>query len=126
MADITVILKNKDGFISLNRPAPIEEIKNAEAELNVRFSEEYKKYVLEFGAASFIGHELTGICTVKAYDVINVTKQAREEFPDGSNNRYVVEYTGVDNIYIWQDTKGYVYCGDEKIYDSLVEYIEAE
>lgn len=126
MSDLIATLKNKKGFISLKKPASSEIIVNAEKELELSFSKEYKDYVSAFGAASFVGHEITGVCTSKAYDVINITKQARELCPDIPLDRYVIEYSGVDNIYIWQDKKGYIYQNDKKIYNSFSEFIEAE
>ena len=126
MSDLIAILKNKKGFISLKKPASVEFIENAEKELGLSFAKEYKDYVSAFGAASFVGHEITGVCTSKAYDVINITMQAREICPDIPQDRYVIEYSGVDNIYIWQDEKGNIYQNDKKIYNSLYEFIEAE
>lgn len=40
-----------------------EQIADAENELKLKFSEDYKEYLSTFGAATFCGKELTGICS---------------------------------------------------------------
>ena len=40
-----------------------EQIADAENELKLKFSEDYKEYLSTFRAATFCGKELTGICS---------------------------------------------------------------
>ena len=55
-----------------------EKIQQAEKELKVSFSEEYKEYLAEYGVAIFNGHELTGLCDGKRLDVVRITCKERE------------------------------------------------
>lgn len=108
-----------------------ELIINAQSDLGLSFAVEYKKYLSEFGVASFEGHELTGISSIKRLDVVDVTKNNREHINDMVKDMYVVEEINIDGIVIWQDVTGCIYetCpGCEKpkpIYNSLVEYLES-
>ena len=107
----------------------IDKITAAENLLRVKFAIDYRAYLEKFGAASFFGHEMTGICDSKRLNVVDVTKEEREYNPDVPNNLYVVEQANIDGIVIWQSAKGEVYQsipGHQiiKIADSLVEYID--
>ena len=46
-----------------------EQIADAENELKLKFSEDYKEYLSTFGAATFYGKELTGICSSERLSV---------------------------------------------------------
>ena len=107
-------------------PVTSERIKEAEEELGVTFANDYKEYTEAFGAASFNGHELTGICGFRRLDVRTVTK---ENWKDGSKmleGLYVIEVLGIDGITVWQDGKGNVFELNgqhlRKIANSLEEY----
>ena len=106
-------------------------IEDAEKVLNLKFSDEYKQYLSEFGAATFNGREFTGIVNSKRLNVVEVTKQYRKYNTTVPDNYYVIENLHIDNTFILQDEKGYVYqaTGKEppvKIYESIVEYVTAE
>lgn len=108
-----------------------EEINFAECKLNLKFSNEYKQYLREFGVASFEGHEWTGICKSDRLNVVQVTKEEisrKQIIPKGL---YVIEQTHIDDIVIWQNEQGEVFQSSfneipRKIADSLLEYIELD
>ena len=128
MKDIIFQIKEKPG-LRMTAGVSNEKIKEAEIELNANFSNDYRSYLLEFGVASFNGHELTGICNFPRLNVVNVTKEEREYFPNGTDNLYVVERANIDGIVIWQSSSGEIYQSIPnhkltKIAASLKEYIE--
>lgn len=105
-----------------------KEIEKCENLLNVKFSEEYREYLMELGSAEVNCSELTGITNVERLNVVNVTKQNCND-NKSRNDVYVVHETNIDGIVIWQDQKGIVYetrgSNDlEKICDSLMQYIQ--
>ena len=106
-------------------------IKDAEEKLNLKFSDEYKLYLSEYGVATFNGREFTGIVNSKRLNVVEVTMQYRKYNTSVPDNYYVIEDLHIDNTFILQDEKGFVYqaTGIEqpvKIYESIVEYVSAE
>lgn len=129
MSKIVEIINNLPDLLPL-KPATDIDIKDAEIQLRVTFNEEYREYLLAFGAIMADGIELTGIAKSAHRNVVNQTKQERELNPKIPNNMYVVENTGVDGIIIWQDTIGEIYQSSpnkepKKIADSLSEYISS-
>lgn len=103
-------------------------IQMSEEMLGLKFSDEYREYLLNFGIACVSGHELTGICSFPVLDVVDVTKEERELNSNIPHDFYVVEQNDDDAIIMWQNQKGEIYiseCYEEphKIYDSLGEYI---
>ena len=129
MSKIVEIINNLPDLLPL-KPATDIDIKDAEIQLRVSFNEEYREYLLAFGAIMADGIELTGIAKSAHRNVVNQTKQERELNPKIPNNMYVVENTGVDGIIIWQDTIGDIYQSSpnkepKKIADSLSEYISS-
>ena len=105
-----------------------EEIEQAEMALRVSFAKEYRKYLEEIGLACFDGHELTGLTNIARLNVIDVTKEYREQLGDNDSSWYVIEEVGMDGIVIWQSSDGIVYGTAPnskaiKIADSLFEYI---
>ncbi len=110
-------------------PVDSDLISSAEKELGVIFSPEYMEYLKEFGAASYYGHELTGICKSSRLNVVDVTITERENNPIVPKNWYVIEQANIDGIVIWQAETGEIYqtapnAVPLKLYDSLGEYIE--
>lgn len=106
------------------------EIMKVEDTLGVKFADEYRAYISNFGTASFYGHELTGICEGDAsINVVDVTLEERAYFPNIPRGWYVVEQTHIDGIVIWQDEDGCIYRATPnsvvKICNSLREYISA-
>lgn len=129
MKDIIEILKNKNGFDSFGKTNN-NEIKDAEKCLNLKFAEEFKKYLIEFGVAEIDGHEFTGIFNSKRLNVVDVTKRIKDKSNDISDNMYVIEELNIDNIIILQDDKGTIFESTlngkpKKIFNSFVEYVES-
>ena len=68
-----------------------EQIADAENELKLKFSEDYKEYLSTFGAATFYGKELAGICSSERLSVIAVTQRARSFYKSFPNDAYIIE-----------------------------------
>jgi len=128
VSNIVAIISKQKAFRQ-RTPVEIETINIVEQKLNVRFSIEYKEYLLAFGEASIYGHELTGICESKRLNVVDVTIEERERDENIPDDFYVIEQTHTDDIVIWQSGTGEIYksqpnCNYIKICDSLCRYIE--
>ena len=127
MSILISLIREADNFISL-KPASLSQISEAESRLKLSFSEDYTEYLVEFGAASFAGKELTGICESERLSVVSTTEKARIRFPRFPSNAYVIEDLYVDHMLIVQDCSGKVYlygsedCGRE-IAGSLKDYL---
>lgn len=127
MNNIVEIINNLPDLLPLN-PAENRQIQDAEIQLRVSFSEEYKTYLAQFGAIMADGIELTGIAKSEHRDVVALTKKERALNPKVPNNMYVIENTCVDGIIVWQDSKGNVYqtypeSEPKMIASSMAEYI---
>ncbi|MDO4479026.1 MAG: SMI1/KNR4 family protein [Lachnospiraceae bacterium] len=119
---IAEIFSQKEDFIAGNGVTK-DEVLRAESELGLSFSEEYKEYLMTFGLAMFDGHELTGLGRIERLNVILVTQQMRARFKDIPLDWYVIEDAGIDNIVIWQDSKGKIFFNNQEVYDSFSAYI---
>lgn len=122
------IKKIKDLEITSNGRASEEQIIRAEKRLNLKFSEEYKEYVKEFGAISFFGNEWSGLNIDGYFNVVNITEDERvlnESFP---KKHFVVENIGVDSIFIISNEDGKIYSIQydkiEFLCNSLSEYLD--
>ena len=110
-------------------PASEEEIRDAEQELGVDFAEEYKLYLRTFGVAVIEDHEFCGICQSPRLNVVDVTLHEREVLANHEcESMYVVEKIGIDDLSIWQDSRGVVYCASpqtqvKRIAESLFNYL---
>lgn len=127
MMNIISALRGQVGFASLNG-VDFQRIQAAEEILGLRFSQEYREYVQEFGAVSFQGHELTGICNIPYLNVVDVTITEKKLMQIIEPGWYVIEEAHIDGIVIWQDMSGQVYQTSPygspiKIANSLIEYI---
>lgn len=130
MNGIIQTLKNKERLVVF-KPADTRDITEAESKLELKFAGEYKEYAAAYGAASYYGHELTGICGIPYLDVVSVTEQERSVNPKVPQNWYVVEETHIDGIVFWQDENGVIYRSHPnaipvKVYDSMEEYVMHE
>lgn len=128
MTDILLMLSQKSGFLSMI-PASKDQVIQAEDKLGVHFSDDYRKYVLAFGVASYYGHELTGIYNHPSINVVDVTLSERDFSPDISQRWYVVEQAHIDGIVVWQSEDGAIYQSAPnsipvKKFSSLAEYVE--
>lgn len=127
MFDFINVLKEKTMFIG-SKGASDTEITEAEQQLSVSFSEEYKHYLSSVGFAIYEDHELTGICKAKRLNVVDVTFSERRITTDIPDDWYVIEQLNIDGIVIWQSSTGEIYqtspnTEPTKICDSLAEYI---
>ena len=128
MSKIIEVVNNLPKLLKL-KPAKVVDIQDAELQLRVRFTDEYREYLAAFGAIMAEGIELTGIAKSVHRSVVNQTKQERKMNAKVPNTMYVIENTGVDGIIIWQDTRGAVFqtspgTAPKRIATSLCEYIE--
>lgn len=110
------------------KAAPSTEITDAELQLRVKFSDEYKEYLSNFGAIIADSIELTGISKSEHRNVVPVTKQEWELNNNVPHSMYVIESTGIDGMIIWQDAHGVIYqtlpnTQPKRIANSLNEYI---
>ena len=105
---------------------PEKEIEEAEKKLGLKFSDEYREYLLHYGIAAYRGHELTGLTKSTRVNVANVTTEERK--PGIPDNLYVVECTNVEEIIIWQSATGEIYASSPnmkltKINDTLKDFL---
>ena len=129
MSGIINEIRYKPGFVH-SIGATEEQINKAEKELNIEFNEEYKQYLSVFGFVSFIGHEITGICSSPGSNVVFVTEQEREMNPSIPLDWYVIEQTGIDGIVLWQSNDGKIYKSFPNalpicVSESLTDYIKS-
>lgn len=129
MSKIVDIINKLPGLLPL-KPATDIDVKDAEIQLRVNFNEEYKDYLLAFGAIIADGIELTGIAKSAHRNVVAQTKQELGLNSKVPNTMYVIENTGVDGIIIWQDTAGAIYQSSpniepKKIAGSLSAYLNS-
>lgn len=123
MKDIVMILQEQNFFRAIG-PVTADQIKEAEQELGLKFSNEYREYLKNLGVVTFEGHEFTGICSFKRLNVVDVTKEEREYHPEIPSDWYVVEQLNIDGMVIWQTQDGSIYLnGSKKVADSLAEYV---
>jgi hypothetical protein len=104
-----------------------EQILSAENELGVRFAEDYRLCISEFGQFTVYGHEITGITDDKRLDVVNVTKEQRDYLKYLPDDMYVIDEAHIDGIIILQNTAGEIFVTKpnstpQKIADSLYDY----
>ena len=123
MLEMIKKIQEAEDYASLGA-ASKEQITDAENELKLKFSEDYKEYLSTFGAATFCGKELTGICSSERLSVIAVTQRARS-FP---NDAYVIEEMLFDHFLVIQKADGAVFSygpndSEELIADSLSMYL---
>ena len=130
------IKKMKDLDINPKGGASKEQIERAEKRLNLKFSEEYKEYLKEFGAISFFGNEWSGLNIdgyfnvvkkkekeAKGYQVEMTAEEAKAEKEKLANmtedekalnesfpkKHFVIENIGVDSIFIISNEDGKIY-----------------
>ena len=125
---IEKIKKIDDLNIISNNGASEEQILRAEKRLELKFPEEYKNYVKEFGAISFLGNEWTGLNIDGYLNVVNMTEEERalnEFFP---KKYFVIENIGVDRMLIISNEKGEIYTIQYNkikfLCNSLSEYLD--
>lgn len=120
-------IKDFDDYISTGAVED-ERIRNAEEELGLEFSKEYKEFLSEHGAASAHGHEFMGICDTKRLDIVEGTIKEKEKNKEVPEDFYLIENMGIDKILVWQNKEGKLYqtVGKSKpeiIDNTLSEYV---
>jgi len=127
MSAILELLSASMDFCSLGaaEKALVEE---AEKRLGLSFANEFKEYVMAYGAVAFEDHELTGICESERLSVISTTERARSFYPCFPPKMYVVEEMYYDHVLTTQDETGTIYSYGPKdeakrIASSLQEYL---
>lgn len=120
----------KTSFLS-GKGVPPEQITQAEQELGLSFSDEYREYLSDYGIGAYDGHELTGLTKSKRLNVITATTEARKRYTDLPADLYVIEELGVEELIILQNASGEIYaCGPnyklEKIRDSFTAYVKGK
>lgn len=108
MSQLISIIENLDGLIQL-KPATQEDVSGIEIELALPLSEEYKTYLMSFGAIIANGIELTGFAKSKNRNVVDVTRREWELNDKVPHTMYVIENVGIDGIIIWQDKTSKIY-----------------
>lgn len=129
MNDIINVINSKNGVIH-GKETNENEIKQAESELGLRFADDYRKYIKQFGCMVIGSREITGISSQENYNVVSTTKAQRNYNKNIPENSYVIEQLNIDGIIIWQSSNGEVFqtspnTAPMKIADSLVEYIQS-
>lgn len=107
-----------------------ELIAEAERQLNIKFSNDYRQYLSLFGAISFGSTELTGLNVDGYANVVTATlkeTQRNKSFPKGA---IVLENTGMEGLLVLQDEGGTVYEWLNGIkgttFSGLSEYLESK
>lgn len=123
------LLKDKD-FYRETGAVNDDEIKIAENELGLCFSNEYTEYLKTIGSAVIYGHEFTGLGDKAIDNVVNITSKIKNIDKMFPNNIYVIEECNIDGILICQDDKGNIFefhpkSKPIKIFNSFAEYIKS-
>lgn len=127
MLEMIKMIQEAEDFAALGA-ASKEQIADAEKELQLTFSADYKEYLSAFGAATFCGKELTGICSSERLNVIAVTQRARNYYKGFPDDAYVVEEMLFDHFLVIQKADGTVFSygpneSEELIAESLSLYL---
>lgn len=105
-----------------------EQIKEAQAELNVLFPDEYVSYVKEFGCIDFGATEWTGLNIKGRLNTVDATKQEMDVNPDFPKGFFVLENLGIDAKRIIVNEKGEVYILQYEtvthLCDSISDYLD--
>lgn len=104
------------------------EIKQAESKLGLMFSTEFKDYLMSYGQISFLNTEWMGLKSDDFCDVVNMTLEARQNYSDFPNDKYIVENLHFDDHIVLADSVGKVYIwknGEESlIHKTLGDYLD--
>ena len=127
MTGIIKVINSLDDVIH-GKATDTKEIIRAEEELGLKFADDYRSYVMQFGCMSIGSREFTGISQQENYCVVSVTSAQKHYNKNIPENWYVIEQLNIDGIVIWQSSEGKIYqtipnSAPVKIADSLSEYI---
>ena len=106
-----------------------DKIIEAEKQLGIRFSDDFRNYLMEYGVVSFGSHEFMGLGGDAYLDVVGETLMERERNEKFPKNCYIVENLGIDGIMILQDSEGKIYEINasviKRIASSFSEYVDS-
>jgi hypothetical protein len=105
MSKIIEVIQSLPNLLPLEK-AEKKDIIDAELQLRVSFSDEYKEYLSAFGAILADGIELTGIAKSKSRNVVTVTFREWDQNNNVPHTMYVIEELGDEGVIIWQDSAG--------------------
>ena len=130
MNDIINVINSKNGVIH-GKETNENEIKQAESELGLRFADDYRNYIKQFGCMVIGSREITGISQQENFNVVSITTAQKCYYKGISENLYVIELLNIDGIVIWQSSNGDIFQTAQntmlmKIADSLAEYIQSK
>lgn len=130
MSKIIDMINGLENLLPL-KPASTETVENIEIELALPLAEEYKEYLLKYGAIMADDVELTGVAKSKNRDVVQVTQREWAANSKIKHNLYVVENVGIEGIIIWQDGSGKIYESSpnnaaKQIANSLADYLKSK
>lgn len=123
-------IKKLDGVFHLKGVSE-KIIAEAEEELALKFSPEYREYVKEFGCISFGNHEFTGLGTSDRLSVVAITLLERRRSGKVTiGHMYVIETLNDGEVIILQNSEGQIfemqaYNNIMKKFDTLTDYIES-
>ena len=107
--------------------ADVDTVLEAEKKMGIRFSPDYRNYLMEYGVVSFGSHEWMGLGGAPYLDVVEETLAERERNQRFPKDCYIVENLGIDGVFILQNEEGMVYqlsdAGLRKIGSCLEDYI---
>ncbi len=128
MKDIIETIAKIKGLFSLTSVA-IDEIRKAEATLNVVFADDFNKYLQKYGCISYDNHEFTGITEAKRLNVVDVTLFERKTLGKILSDKYVLEVLFDGDVVVAQDCSEKVYeiskTGVQREYSCFADYIES-
>lgn len=81
----------------------------SESSLGVKFAEDYKLFLRNFGDMLYAHNEILGLNTDHLDDCVSWTLEAREEDETIPDNLYVISSAGIDGVLYLQGTDGVVY-----------------
>ena len=121
-------IKQKNNFNSSKNKYGDEIINEMEIKLGLKFNDEYKICMKEFGIFSFGGHEFMGIIDSDRLNIVKNTIREKEKYLTIKKDMYVIEDLNIDSILVWQNTAGEIFESDAegnyvKIYNNFDEYI---
>lgn len=130
MSELISVIEKMNNLLSLN-PATVNDVKAIEDSLGVILSDEYKEYLLQYGAILADDVELTGFAKSQIRNVVSVTKKEWTLNSKVPHDLYVIENLGMDGVIIWQNSKGEIYVTTptsrpKMIYATLAEYLKAK
>lgn len=120
-------IRESEDFLP-QKPVTDDAIKQTEKKLKLVFADDYKAFLLHYGAALLGDKEINGICDAVRLSVVEATERARSFFPEFPKDAYVIEELHIDHIITIQKADGVVYSYGpadkaKKIADSLGDYL---